>query len=103
MAISTDPKKKLGANELTLGATIPRPATSLDFKTGDWRSIRPVKDDSKCTKCMICWMFCPEPAISVNDAGAVVINYDYCKGCGICAKECPVKCIKMVEESSGEK
>jgi Pyruvate/2-oxoacid:ferredoxin oxidoreductase delta subunit len=22
-------------------------------------------------------------------------NYDYCKGCGLCAEECPVKCIKM--------
>ncbi|MFP3483271.1 MAG: 4Fe-4S binding protein, partial [Caldivirga sp.] len=25
-------------------------------------------------------------------------NYDYCKGCGICANECPVKAIKMVPE-----
>ena len=27
-----------------------------------------------------------------------VIDYDYCKGCGICAEECPAKCIVMVEE-----
>jgi pyruvate ferredoxin oxidoreductase delta subunit len=27
-----------------------------------------------------------------------VVNYDYCKGCGICAEECPTKCIAMVEE-----
>ncbi|MDD5182475.1 MAG: 4Fe-4S binding protein, partial [Candidatus Nanoarchaeia archaeon] len=26
------------------------------------------------------------------------INYDYCKGCGICAKECPVKAIMMQRE-----
>jgi len=24
-----------------------------------------------------------------------ITDYDYCKGCGLCATECPVKCIKM--------
>ncbi|MCX6574737.1 MAG: 4Fe-4S binding protein, partial [Candidatus Aminicenantes bacterium] len=41
--------------------------------------------------------FCPEPAIEVVDEWPVV-DYDYCKGCGICAEECPSKCIVMVEE-----
>jgi len=27
------------------------------------------------------------------------INYDYCKGCGICANECPTKAIEMVPEA----
>jgi 2-oxoacid:acceptor oxidoreductase delta subunit (pyruvate/2-ketoisovalerate family) len=26
------------------------------------------------------------------------IDYDYCKGCGICANECPVKAIDMRRE-----
>ncbi|PIV68985.1 MAG: ferredoxin, partial [Euryarchaeota archaeon CG01_land_8_20_14_3_00_38_12] len=25
-------------------------------------------------------------------------NYDYCKGCGICANECPKNAINMEEE-----
>jgi pyruvate ferredoxin oxidoreductase delta subunit len=28
------------------------------------------------------------------------IDLEYCKGCGICAEECPPKAIAMVEESS---
>jgi pyruvate ferredoxin oxidoreductase delta subunit len=27
------------------------------------------------------------------------IDYEYCKGCGICAEECPSKAISMKEES----
>jgi pyruvate ferredoxin oxidoreductase delta subunit len=27
------------------------------------------------------------------------IVYDYCKGCGICANECPAKAIEMVPEA----
>jgi 2-oxoisovalerate ferredoxin oxidoreductase delta subunit len=66
-------------------------------KTGAWRNIRPVIELDKCLKCGICWKFCPEPAIVIQDEWPVV-DYDYCKGCGICAEECPAKCIVMVEE-----
>jgi Pyruvate/2-oxoacid:ferredoxin oxidoreductase delta subunit len=31
----------------------------------------------------------------------VEIDYDYCKGCGVCANECPAKAITMVEEGVG--
>ncbi len=63
-----------------------------------WRSQKPVIDQSKCIKCLICWVYCPEPAIYKTPSGLVEINYDYCKGCGICAEECPRKAITMVSE-----
>jgi pyruvate ferredoxin oxidoreductase delta subunit len=72
-----------------------RPGNSMEFLTGDWRSMRPERDDEKCVKCGKCWMYCPEAAISGDD---YAIDYDYCKGCGICAKECPYGVIVMVEE-----
>lgn len=34
----------------------------------------------------------------VTDEG-VVFDYRYCKGCGVCANECPVDAIKMVREA----
>ena len=33
-----------------------------------------------------------------TDDGYYLANLDYCKGCGICARECWTGCIKMVEE-----
>ncbi len=69
----------------------------LVYKTGDWRTFKPVIDHEKCIKCYICWLYCPEPSIDRAKDGGVEINYEQCKGCGICAAECPVKCIEMVK------
>jgi 2-oxoisovalerate ferredoxin oxidoreductase delta subunit len=65
-------------------------------KTASWRSIRPVIDTDKCTSCMICWKYCPEPAILPNDPPT--IDYDFCKGCGICIVECPFDAIHSEKE-----
>ena len=67
-------------------------------KTSTRRSIRPVIIEEKCNRCMICWKFCPEPAIQPEDPPK--IDYDYCKGCGICIEECPFDAI--VSEKEGK-
>jgi pyruvate ferredoxin oxidoreductase delta subunit len=71
--------------------------------TRDWRTQRPVIDPSCCLTrgaqprdCMICWLYCPEPAIAQGKPPT--IDYEYCKGCGICVRECPAKAITMVDE-----
>ncbi len=66
-------------------------------KTGAWRNIKPILELENCIQCGICWKFCPDVAIYIEDEWPV-IDYDYCKGCGICAEECPKDCIAMVEE-----
>jgi len=44
-------------------------------------------------------MLCPEGAIRWRpDLGKIEINPEFCKGCGICANECPTKAIKMTLE-----
>jgi len=72
-------------------------------QTGTWRSRRPVMNDSKCltcgTKsrdCQLCWLYCPEACMTQGKPP--VIDYRYCKGCGICARQCPAKAIDMVDE-----
>jgi Pyruvate/2-oxoacid:ferredoxin oxidoreductase delta subunit len=35
--------------------------------------------------CGLCWIYCPEAAIKVNNDGSYDIDLAYCKGCGICA------------------
>lgn len=71
------------------------PATTLKNKTGDWRTLKPIVGD-KCIRCRQCEIFCPDSAIIVKEKA--IVNYDYCKGCGICASVCPVKTIMMIKE-----
>jgi len=84
--------------KISVGAVITEIGSTLRNKTGGWRVEKPEIDQTKCIKCANCWMFCPDSAIYRDKEGKFQINYDYCKGCGICANECPVKCIAMKME-----
>jgi len=66
--------------------------------TGNWRTYRPVIDYAKCTDCLICYAYCPESAMSVDQDGRVKIDYDNCKGCMICMTECPLRAIGQTRE-----
>ncbi len=50
-----------------------------------------------CNLCGNCWFFCPETAMYEKD-GHFQADLEYCKGCGICAAECPCGVIIMEEE-----
>jgi pyruvate ferredoxin oxidoreductase delta subunit len=77
------------------------PGTAKAYQTGSWRSKRPVVDKEKCVNCLICWMYCPDNSILVESGEMKGIKLSHCKGCGICANQCPKQAIVMVEE--GEK
>ena len=91
-------------HELPKGGVIPEGGTAALYETGDWRSRRPVHDKAKCTNCLICWIYCPDSAIIVEDGKVAGIDYAHCKGCGICARECPpkIRAIEMKDESEFE-
>ncbi|MFC2067497.1 4Fe-4S binding protein [Chloroflexota bacterium] len=95
------PKKsedQLTWKDLEIGAIATKPGSASQYKTGDWRSQRPTYNFSWCIKCGICQMFCPEGCIKQNLKGYFEADMYYCKGCGICARECWTKVITMVDE-----
>lgn len=93
-------KQGTGWKDLPIGGLILEPGTANEYLTGGWRNLKPIRDEEKCTNCLICWIYCPDSSILVQDEKVVGIDYEHCKGCGICAKECPpkVSAIKMVKE-----
>lgn len=86
------------------GALITKPGSTKEIKTGDWREgKRPSIDQDKCVRCGICWTFCPDCAFVKKKDNSKYgwkfeIDYNHCKGCLICAKECPFNAIKIIEE-----
>ena len=86
---------KQDKNKINPGAVIDEPGNAREAKKSSFRNFKPVTDYSKCIKCGRCWMFCPDIAFEPNKDGTFKNIERFCKGCGICANVCPVKCIKM--------
>jgi len=56
-----------------------------------------------CLACDNCWTFCPDNAVIktqelATDGSHYLFDLDYCKGCGLCAHECPTGYIQMLPE-----
>jgi NADPH-dependent glutamate synthase beta subunit-like oxidoreductase len=52
-----------------------------------------------CFQCNNCLMYCPDNAVNiVPGTGKYTFDLDFCKGCGICSKECPCHYIHMTLE-----
>ena len=100
---------KLSMDKLSIGC-VALPGGSLTYKTGAWRTLRPVFKHVTCIGCRACELVCPEGCIFSDptekhlceslkrEIANFVFDPDYCKGCGMCANECPVDDIDMVME-----
>jgi pyruvate ferredoxin oxidoreductase delta subunit len=84
--------------DIPLGGTITDAGNAADFKTGDWRSMKPVWIEDKCKHCMFCWAVCPDMSIIAKDGKVVGFDYDHCKGCGVCAVQCKFGALDFVPE-----
>jgi 2-oxoacid:acceptor oxidoreductase delta subunit (pyruvate/2-ketoisovalerate family) len=53
-----------------------------------------------CFECDNCYGVCPDNAvIKLGPGKRFEFNYDFCKGCGLCAAECPCGAIQIVPET----
>lgn len=85
--------------DTTAGGTIFDAGNADLFKTGSWRSMKPVWLVDKCKQCLLCYPVCPDTSILIDENGKRTdFDFDHCKGCGVCVKVCPFKAIDFVEE-----
>ena len=94
-------EKQKSWKEIPIGGKIIEAGNAVEYNTGSWRTFKPEKNNIKCINCLFCWIYCPDSSIKVEDGKMVGFDYDHCKGCGICAKVCPVKCIDMKKDDRG--
>jgi pyruvate ferredoxin oxidoreductase delta subunit len=83
------------------GAVVTEAGSSVNNKTGTWRTFKPVKVPGKCAACGQCEWFCPDRAINVRMVKGkkeLEIDYDHCKGCLICVNVCPRGALKAERE-----
>ncbi len=54
-----------------------------------------------CFECDNCYSVCPDNAVRKLGPGkGYEFDYDFCKGCGLCAEECPCGAIDMIPEEA---
>jgi pyruvate ferredoxin oxidoreductase delta subunit len=95
-----------GWRDIPIGGMILEAGNSVGYKTGGWRAFRPIFGEADCIHCMQCWIFCPDSSILVDAENGKMAGFDldFCKGCGVCAVQCPVnqKAIRKAQEAGEE-
>ena len=75
---------------------------SYTATVASWRIVKPVFNRDLCIDCQNCWIWCPDTSIISRDKQMLGIDYDHCKGCGICVEVCPTnpKSLLMFAEAA---
>jgi NADPH-dependent glutamate synthase beta subunit-like oxidoreductase/NAD-dependent dihydropyrimidine dehydrogenase PreA subunit len=106
---------KLNLNYYEPGPAVHEPVLPVNQRQGDEEIIGGLSASAisrealrcfscgNCLACDNCWTLCPDSAVlktkdQASDGSHYVFDYDYCKGCGLCAYECPCGYIEMEED-----
>lgn len=90
----------LSWDELPPGGLV-RPGESERPRTGGWRTgLRPEVDLEQCVDCLLCWLYCPDSAVVLEDTAFAGFDLDVCKGCELCAVVCPTGAVRMVADDA---
>jgi len=87
-------------------------AVSIHTRLKNFREIYPsfdlkdiIEESKRCFSCGLCfhcgncYMYCPDSAVKISPStGGYEFDLDFCKGCGLCAKECPCHYIQLTLE-----
>ncbi len=95
--------KEKGWKEIPIGGLILEAGNAERYLTGAWRTFRPLVNKEKCNNCLLCWVYCPDACIKVEEGEMKGFYYEHCKGCGICKNVCPFDAIQMIEEFKYQK
>lgn len=69
----------------------------IEAHTPAKKALKPVWDKLVCARCALCYLYCPDAAISRQEDGFFDADLDVCKSCGICHRECWFGAISMQE------
>ena len=83
-------QEKVGCALLARGKAKP-------YKPGTLPELIPVWDKNLCVRCALCYIYCPDAAISRLDDGFFGVDKNLCTGCGICHRECWFGAVSMQE------
>ncbi|WP_105618530.1 4Fe-4S binding protein [Vallitalea okinawensis] len=84
--------------DTTPGGVVTSTGNAHEFKTGDWRAMKPVWHEDKCKHCLLCFPVCPDSSIMVSEKKMTGVDFDHCKGCGVCVEACPFGAFDFVPE-----
>ncbi|MCX5901805.1 MAG: 4Fe-4S binding protein [Proteobacteria bacterium] len=90
MISKTFKQEKVGCQLLEAGKAQP-------YTPGTKPQLGPVWDKSLCVRCALCYIYCPDAAISRQEDGYYDVDIKLCKGCGICHRECWFGAVSMQE------
>ena len=72
-------------SQVPLGGILTNVGTGPKYRTGSWRTQRPISTPQPARNCLLCWINCPDGSIAVAEGKVTGIDEMHCKGCGICA------------------